>query len=144
MCVGVDYVLVPKKRIDSLIKCIIKNANEMFDVNRNKYFNDNVGKIDNGDSVKRLKGMIESADGEIVLGGPQHCDVKNRYITPIIIKEPNRDSDLMREEIFGPILPVLGYESFDDVISMINSKEKPLAVYFSGSASSPRIKLLEE
>ena len=49
----------------------------------------------------------------------------------------------MKHEIFGPILPVLSYEKFGEVIDVINSKEKPLAVYFSGSTSSPNIKLLE-
>ena len=47
----------------------------MFDVHNRKGYNDNVGKIINGDTVKRLKSVIESAGGEIVLGGPKFCDV---------------------------------------------------------------------
>ena len=132
-----------------LLDAVVKTADQMFGIydgnkRQNKAFNDRVGKLINGDTVKRLQGMIEGAGGECVLGGPDFCDVSNRYIAPTIIKEPSLDSDIMQSEIFGPILPVLSYESFDDVIDLINSKEKPLAVYFSGSASSPYIQRLQD
>lgn len=142
-------MLVPKALMDPLLEEIITTADRMFDVYgkdsvQKKEYCDRVGKLINGDTVKRLKGLIESAGGEIVLGGPEYCDVQNRYIAPTIIKEPSLDSEIMQNEIFGPILPVISYESFDDVIGLINSKEKPLAVYFAGSTSSPNIELLEE
>lgn len=142
-CIGVDYVLVPKKLMERLLKSLISAADQMFDVHKKKDYCDNVGKLINGDTVKRLKGLIESAGGEIVLGGPEYCDAENRYISPTIIKDPKLDSELMQGEIFGPILPVISYENFDEVVELINSKEKPLAIYFSGSTSSPKVDILK-
>jgi acyl-CoA reductase-like NAD-dependent aldehyde dehydrogenase len=52
---------------------------------------------------------------------------------------PNKDSAIMQEEIFGPVLPILVYKNFDECIEIINSKPKPLAVYFYGQVTHPHV-----
>ena len=52
---------------------------------------------------------------------------------------PNQDSAIMQEEIFGPVLPILVYKNFDECIEIINSKPKPLAVYFYGQVTHPHV-----
>jgi len=55
-----------------------------------------------------------------------------KHIEPTIILNPTKDSPLMNEEIFGPILPILTYKNLEEVTSYINEKPKPLAIYFYG------------
>lgn len=63
--------------------------------------------------------MIGSADADI--------------LAPTVVLNPSRESDLMKDEIFGPILPVVSYQTIDDAIKFINAGDKPLAVYYFGS-----------
>ena len=72
----------------------------------------------------------EKHNGEILIGG--NYDIKEKYIEPTIIVKPSLDSKLMKEEIFGPILPVYFFEKIDEVIDFINKRPKPLALYYFG------------
>jgi aldehyde dehydrogenase (NAD+) len=78
---------------------------------------------------ERLKGLLEENPGKIITGGK--VDVSDRYVAPTIVSVDNLNSKLMSEEIFGPILPVMQYESIDNVIEMINTDVlcKPLVLY---------------
>jgi aldehyde dehydrogenase (NAD+) len=78
---------------------------------------------------ERLKKLLEGNPGKIVTGGK--IDVSDRYCSPTIVDVESLDSKLMIEEIFGPILPVLKYESIDNAIEIINSENlcQPLALY---------------
>jgi aldehyde dehydrogenase (NAD+) len=58
--------------------------------------------------------------------------MKDKYIAPTVIYKPKLDSDLMMGEIFGPILPVVPYKSLEEAINLINSRDKPLALYYFG------------
>ena len=55
-------------------------------------------------------------------------------MTPTVVLNPDKESPLMQDEIFGPILPVYSYQTFDEVIKMINEKDKPLVVYYFGKS----------
>lgn len=69
--------------------------------------------------------------GEIILGGKG--DLKDKYIAPTIINNPSLDSKIMKEEIFGPILPILGFTDIKEVVKYINNNPNPLALYYFGS-----------
>ena len=84
--------------------------------------------------TERIENLIKTAGGKIICGGD--VNLEHRYVSPTIIVEPNKDAPIMKEEIFGPVLPVFAYEDFSEVINMINSKEKPLAVYYFGTKGS--------
>lgn len=62
------------------------------------------------------------------------ADVSQRCIEPTIILNPAKDSPIMWEEIFGPVLPIITYQNISEVIEHINARPKPLAVYYYGSA----------
>jgi aldehyde dehydrogenase (NAD+) len=68
------------------------------------------------------------AKGAIMEAGGTFSE-SHEFIAPILITNVSMDSTLMTEEIFGPVLPVFGYEEIDKVIDEINSREKPLALY---------------
>ena len=79
-----------------------------------------------------------------MLGGPDSANVEQRKLEPCIVLNPKDDSDLMQNEIFGPVLPIVTYKDFDEIIKGVNSRGKPLAIYFMGSTSSPHIQRLEK
>lgn len=122
-CVAPDYVLVHKSRKDELIAAI-KNAVEEF-------FPDGVMKKDgfvhiiNDKQFDRLLGLMEGEHK--VLGG--QYDRSMRLIAPTVLDNIDFESPIMREEIFGPILPVITYESLDETIALLKGKPKPLALY---------------
>jgi len=70
------------------------------------------------------------------MGGKVNLQAK--YVEPTIILEPKEDSALMKDEIFGPIMPVYPFDKLNDAIDFINDREKPLAVYYFGDKNSAR------
>ena len=56
-----------------------------------------------------------------------------KHIEPTVILQPNLDSQLMKEEIFGPVMPVFPFKDIREVIKFINARDKPLAIYYFGS-----------
>ena len=78
----------------------------------------------------RLKAMLDEAlagGAELLTGGESAAEA--RYMAPTVLVKTAEDSALMREEIFGPVLPVLGFDSLDAVLARIEAGEKPLALY---------------
>jgi aldehyde dehydrogenase (NAD+) len=67
---------------------------------------------------------------KVLIGG--QVDRQNLYLPPTVILNPPRDSKMMQEEIFGPILPILTFVNFDEVYKHIKGGEKPLAIYYFG------------
>ena len=76
------------------------------------------------------------SSGQVVVGG--EVNVEEKYIAPTVLIDVEADSPIMREEIFGPILPVLTYREIDDVIRFVNKREKPLALYYFGPEQEAR------
>jgi len=64
--------------------------------------------------------LKEDHKGTILTGGAETVDVKEKYFPPTVVVNPSQDSKLMKEEIFGPILPVLEIKSIDEAINFIN------------------------
>ena len=102
-----------------------------------------LGKVINQGSHDRICDLLDPADhkGKVVLGNVNAH--KDRILTPTIIVNPARDCGLMKAEIFGPIMPVLTFKKIDEVIAFINSKPKPLAIYYYGSNSSSNANLIK-
>ncbi len=69
-------------------------------------------------------------------------DEKDKYISPTLIDEPALDSPIMTEEIFGPVLPILSFDSLDKVIEIIAERDKPLAMYIFSTSRKNQKKLL--
>lgn len=85
--------------------------------------------------------MIAEVKQYVVFGG--ETDVKERYVKPCLVVNPPKDSKVMVEEIFGPILPIVTYTDFnEEVVNYINKNEKPLALYYFGSNENHK-KILE-
>jgi aldehyde dehydrogenase (NAD+) len=86
----------------------------------------------------RLVSLIK--EGKILHGGI--CDEATQCVSPTLL-EAATDDNCMKEEIFGPILPVIAYSNLDDVIRYINSEEKPLALYLFSTSRDKQKKVLK-
>ena len=130
-CVAPDYVLVKEGFQDRLIEELGKRFREMF--SDNPLAAEEFPKIINAKHFERIKGLIEGS--ATAIGG--HSDEKTMRIEPTVLY-PVKDTDpVMQEEIFGPVLPILTYNSLDEAIDFIRNREKPLALYiFSNDRSS--------
>lgn len=122
-CVAPDYVYCDKEIKDKLIKEIQKQITRQF--GKHPLSNKNYGKIINEKHFRRLTALMDPA--KVILGGSR--DSQTLRIEPTVMDEVTFEDAVMQEEIFGPILPVLTYESLDEAIHRINSLPHPLALY---------------
>jgi len=104
-CVAPDYIFVHEKIIKQFVETMIVKLREMY--GEKPTGSDQMGKMINEFHTKRVEELIQGAGGKIVAGGKVTKDIK--YIEPTIILEPDLDSKLMEEEIFGPVLPLFPF-----------------------------------
>ena len=123
-CVAPDYILVHQSVKAELLTEITGYIKEFF--GQNPVNSNDFPRIINERQFDRLVGLLEK--GNIVTGG-EYSKIE-KYIAPTIIDNITWDDPVMREEIFGPILPIIEFDYLEEVIKKINSKPKPLALYF--------------
>ena len=122
-CVAPDYILCDAKIKDDLIFYMREEIKKQF--SQSPLQNPDYGKIISQKHFDRLISLIDNE--KIAFGG--EYDEKSLRIAPTILDNVTWDDDVMQQEIFGPVLPILAYKNVDDVIETVNSKEKPLALY---------------
>lgn len=122
-CVAPDYVLVHEDDRDSLIAQMQEVIHEWYGDDART--STSYARIINAPHYQRLLNLLKG--GRIASGGI--VDEETNYISPTILTDVDLHSELMQEEIFGPLLPVLTYKSLDEAIDFINARPKPLALY---------------
>lgn len=122
-CVAPDYILCHKDVKDELIKCLKNEITKQY--GETPLENNNYGKIINEKHFKRLLSLINK--NKVVHGGKSKKE--SLKIEPTIMDFVMWEDAIMQEEIFGPILPVLTYETFEDLYTLLKDREKPLALY---------------
>ena len=123
-CVAPDYLCVHSSVKDKLLKLIVEEIHKQFGTEVKN--SPDYSRVINTASLNRLKEYLN--DGEIYYGG--NFDITELYMEPTILTNVDVDSNVMTEEIFGPILPVIEFDNIQDIISFINKREKPLALYY--------------
>jgi len=131
-CVAPDYVLCDEKVEKQFVSAMDKLITEWYGTNPQK--SSDLARICNPRHFSRLKGLLDSSSGEVVVGG--ESDLDDLYISPTIIINVSKEDSIMKEEIFGPILPIYRVKDTQEAIDFINSREKPLALYVFSSKSS--------
>lgn len=126
-CVAPDYIYCDKEIKDSLIEEIKKQIKLQF--GNNPLDNNDYGKIISEKHFNRLNGLIDS--DKVVHGGNTNAEILK--IAPTIMDNVTFKDKVMQEEIFGPILPVITYDSINNAITKINSMPHPLALYIFSS-----------
>lgn len=122
-CVAPDYIYCDRTVRDELVKEIKRQIRRQF--GKSPLKNSNYGKIINEKHFNRLTSLMDSS--KVAAGG--ESDIRTLQIEPTLMDRVTFSDAVMQEEIFGPILPVLTYESFDEAIHKINSLPHPLALY---------------
>jgi aldehyde dehydrogenase (NAD+) len=132
-CVAPDYVLAVGDVGDELVTHLTAAIHEMYGAD--PALSPEYGKIITERHFDRLAGLL--ADGRVVVGGD--LDRSRRYIGPTLLADVDPAAQVMREEIFGPILPIITVRNLDAAITFITDRDKPLALYaFTESAASKR------
>lgn len=117
-CVAPDYVLCEQSVKDTLLEYLRVEI-------KRQYANAACGKIINRKHFERVLSLIDP--DKVIVGGGSDADTLQ--IKPTVMDGVTWDDKVMREEIFGPVLPILTYNSIDEVIETVNSHDKPLALY---------------
>ncbi len=127
ICVSVDHVYVHSSIKEKFIEFSKKYMVEFYGEDASK--SEDYGFIINERNFERLVGLIdENTNGTMVFGGKSNAE--KRYISPTILDNVTENAPIMQEEIFGPIMPVLTFESVEELVALQKTKEKPLALYF--------------
>ena len=130
-CIAPDYVLVHESRKLALIEELKAVIHEHYGENIKE--NPDYGRIINEKQTERLAKILESDKDLVVFGGD--FDIEQRYIAPTLLDLGKlgdasvNESAAMADEIFGPILPIVSYESLDEAVDKVRDGEKPLAMY---------------
>ncbi|MBV9393016.1 MAG: coniferyl aldehyde dehydrogenase [Methylobacteriaceae bacterium] len=141
-CIAPDYVLAPAARAMELADAILAEAKRLYPRIAD---NPDYTSIITDRHYQRLTNAIEEAreGGATVLSIAEETASNSRKIPPTIVIDPPANSLLMREEIFGPVLPIVSSDSLDDALRIINDKDRPLALYVLTNSETNRRKILE-
>ncbi len=137
-CIAPDYILVHKSIKEAFIQSLIKMIKAAYGENLKK--SSDFARTVSDAHFNNLKDMLV---GETILFGGE-TDSKDNYISITLVDEPHMDSKLMYGEIFGPILPILSYETEDDIHRVVNKYGKPLATYVFSNNKTFQNKIIQK
>jgi len=144
-CIAPDYLLVPKGQGGVVAEKLSNAIRRLYPTLRD---NPDYTAIVSDRHFGRLRDMV----AEVRQGGAEIIEVKpvgeepgnDRKFPPTLVRNADPDSRLMREEIFGPILPIVEYSDLDEAIGYVNQRERPLAFYWFGRDRRARRRMLQE
>lgn len=135
-CVAPDYVLAHRAIADALVGELGKAIERFF--GESPLRSEDFGRIINDGHLERINALLASHGGRVIVGG--QVDAGQRYIAPTVIVDPETSSPLMREEIFGPVLPVVRVDGAKEAVRFVADRPPPLAIYcFTNSKSTMRL-----
>lgn len=151
-CIAPDYLLLPRGQEQAFEQAYRKAVQQLYPAFSG---NPDYASIINQKNFNRLRSLaqqaesqgahvqwLESATASATPGAPGWGDALQRQMTPALVWNVHSGMDIMREEIFGPLLPVISYDRLDDVIQAINAGERPLALYWFGNDDKLRDSVL--
>ena len=136
-CVAPDYILCDKRIRDELITAILAEIEKQF--GKEPLKNPNYGKIINEKHFERILGLI---NGEKLVYGGQ-SEPESLRIAPTVLNNITWDDAVMGEEIFGPLLPILTFDTLDEALDTVESHPHPLALYFFSEDKAAQKKVLD-
>lgn len=136
-CVAPDYILCDKRIRDELITAILAEIEKQF--GKEPLKNPNYGKIINEKHFERILGLI---NGEKLVYGGQ-SEPESLRIAPTVLNNITWDDAVMSEEIFGPLLPILTFDTLDEALDTVESHPHPLALYFFSEDKAAQKKVLD-
>ena len=145
-CIAPDYLLVPRGQTDAVVQGLKQAMSRLYPTLR---ANPDYTAIINDRHRQRLQALVAEAraqGAQIVVVNPagESFDAGTRKLAPTLVLGATPTMRIMREEIFGPVLPIVEYDSLDDAIAQINAGDRPLALYWFGRDSAHRDRVLRE
>ncbi len=128
-CIAPDYVLVEKCIKEDFLNAFFETTRQMYP---EPLTGDGFARIINDKNFNRLQALLEGQ--EVLFGGNSSSD--DLKLEPTVVNEPSLESPLMQDEIFGPIIPVLTYETTADIYKVISHNPEPLALYIFSQQDS--------
>lgn len=145
-CIAPDYLYVHERVQDALVEKLRARIRDFYgEFDAARAASADYARIVNEKHYARVKRLLDdalSAGAKLTAGGM--TDAAHRYISPTLLTEVPMEAQVMEEEIFGPLLPILPFRSLDEAIATINSKPKPLALYLFSSSEANIEKVLRE
>ena len=143
-CVAPDYLLMPERRIDAFSDALITKAEEFYPTFAG---NPDYTSIIADSHYARLQGLLEDAENKgarLRTAGNDDSQqmAKERRIPLTVVTNTTPDMQIMQEEIFGPLLPIVASETLDDAMGYVQKRERPLALYWFGEDKTKRGKVL--
>ncbi|MEU3733147.1 aldehyde dehydrogenase family protein [Streptomyces sp. NPDC033538] len=137
-CVAPDYVLTDPETAAALEPALVRAVEGLYgaDPARSAEY----ARIVNERHFDRLTGLLDS--GRVVVGGGS--DRTRKYIAPTVLADVAPEAPVMREEIFGPILPIVTVPGLDEAIDFVNDRDKPLALYVFSESDTTRERFAAE
>ncbi|NLK42858.1 MAG: aldehyde dehydrogenase family protein [Tissierellia bacterium] len=120
-CIGPDYLLIHQDIKEEFIDKMKEYMKKFYGENRDK----NISRIIDENRFYRILELMES--GEFIIGG--EADKEKLFIYPTVLDKVSLEDEIMKEEIFGPILPILTIEKFEDIKELIEKNPYPLSLY---------------
>ncbi|ENX63116.1 MULTISPECIES: coniferyl aldehyde dehydrogenase [Acinetobacter] len=145
ICVAPDYALVPKEKVDQFVAECQANFTAMYGKNISQ--NTNYTSIVNDRHLKRLLDILDDAKAkgaQIIACGEYDRDKDARRMPVHIVLNCTEDMRILKEELFGPVLPVVAYDTVDDAIDYIQAGERPLALYLFTHDANERDYVLKQ
>lgn len=124
-CVAPDYVIIDNTVKMKFVKALQTTIQEFYGAQIEQ--SEDFGRIVNDNHFNRLVNIIEDSRQQVIYGGESNAD--ELFVAPTIILDPELSNSVMQQEIFGPILPIIGYDTFNEVYDIVEQYEKPLALY---------------
>lgn len=132
-CIATDHALVHASVMESFLAAFAKHTENFY--GKEPRQSPDLARLVNKKNFERVRGYL--GDGRILFGGQHNAD--ERYIAPTVLTDVPLDSNVMQEEIFGPILPVIPWNEPEEVLAIVRRDPTPLALYvFSKSRQSQR------
>ena len=147
ICLAPDYAFVPQEKTGEFVDAATSAVATMFPSGLKD--NDDYTSVVNQRHYDRLMGYLEEAKSksaeviEINPAGENFSQQPHHKIAPHIIVDPSDDLQVMQDEIFGPILPIKSYAETKDAVAYINSKPRPLGLYYFGEDTAEQEQVLD-
>ncbi|WP_394791456.1 coniferyl aldehyde dehydrogenase [Rhodoferax sp.] len=139
-CIAPDYALVPRTQLDGFVAALRASMQRLYPRFQG---NPDYTSIASARHLQRLHSLVEDArqQGATVL---ELESGTGRQMAPVLLLNVHAGMRVLQEEIFGPILPIVSYETLDEAIAFVNARDKPLALYWFGRDSAHRDQVLAQ
>ena len=147
ICLSPDYVYLPEESRDEFVEHARACIARMFPTIKD---NPDYASIVNAHHFERLQGYLEDASAkgaklvELNPAAEDFSQQEHRRIPPTLALDPSEDMQLMQDEIFGPILPVKQYNDLSEALDHVNSKDRPLGLYYFGADKAEETRVLTQ